>query len=98
MARLDADWAGCYHTVFLHDRIQQGDENHILENSPNIRILIADDVSDSGLQPLRNAGFSVERGIDFAADELAEALRNSEGLVVRSETKVTADLMDKAPR
>src|SRR5436853_5809271 len=61
-----------------------------------IRILVADDVSDSGLQPLQDAGFSVEKKTGLSPDELREALVNAEGLVVRSETKVTADLMDAA--
>jgi D-3-phosphoglycerate dehydrogenase len=63
-----------------------------------IRILVADDISESGLQPLRDAGFSVEKRTGLASDALREALRESDGLVVRSETKVTAELMDYAPR
>src|SRR5947207_3293653 len=42
------------------------------------KILVSDDVSDSGLQPLR------------------AALAGCEALIVRSETKVTADLLDTA--
>jgi D-3-phosphoglycerate dehydrogenase len=58
------------------------------------KILVADNVSDSGLQPLRDAGFVVEKrtGLDLAA--LRDALSDCAGLVVRSETKVTSDLMD----
>lgn len=66
-------------------------------SSQNIKILVADDVSDSGLQPLRDAGFKVEKRTGLAADALSDALRECEGLVVRSETKVTANLMDGAP-
>ncbi|HEY5068753.1 MAG TPA: hydroxyacid dehydrogenase, partial [Candidatus Acidoferrum sp.] len=57
---------------------------------------MADDVSDSGLQPLREAGFVVEKKTGLALAALREALADSEGLVVRSETKVTPDLMDAA--
>src|SRR5882672_7875865 len=60
------------------------------------RILVADDVSDRGLQPLREAGFVVEKQTGLSAQALSLALADSEGLVVRSETKVTADLMDAA--
>src|SRR5215472_1477067 len=63
----------------------------------NAKILVSDDVSDSGLQPLRAAGFAVEKRTGLTADALSEALRGCEGLVVRSETKVTADVMDQAP-
>src|SRR5216683_6282681 len=62
------------------------------------KILVSDDVSDSGLQPLRDAGFVVEKKTGLAANALREALAESEGLVVRSETKVTADLMEAAKK
>ena len=62
-----------------------------------LKILIADEVSDSGLQPLRNADFIVERKTGLSHDDLLLALRDCHGLVVRSETKVTADLMAAAP-
>jgi D-3-phosphoglycerate dehydrogenase len=65
---------------------------------PQIKILIADDVSDNGLQPLIDAGFLVEKRPRLANSELREALEDCEGLVVRSETKVTAALLDAAPR
>jgi D-3-phosphoglycerate dehydrogenase / 2-oxoglutarate reductase len=60
------------------------------------RIFVADDVSDNGLQPLREAGFVVEKKTGLASEALRLALADSEGLVVRSETKVTPDLMDAA--
>ena len=66
--------------------------------SENRNILVADDVSDSGLQPLRDAGFVVEKKTGLASEALREALACSEGLVVRSETKVTAELMEAAPK
>ncbi|MDX6574443.1 MAG: D-3-phosphoglycerate dehydrogenase / 2-oxoglutarate reductase [Blastocatellia bacterium] len=60
------------------------------------KIFVADDVSDKGLQPLRDAGFLVEKKTGLAPEALRDALADSEGLVVRSETKVTSDLMDSA--
>src|SRR5438094_4912805 len=66
--------------------------------SENRNILVADDVSDSGLQPLRDAGFLVEKKTGLSPDELREALVDAEGLIVRSETKVTAGLMDAADK
>src|SRR5256714_10633899 len=60
------------------------------------RILVSDDVSDSGLQPLRDAGFTVEKKTKLSVAELREALTGCEGLIVRSETKVTAGLLDAA--
>src|SRR5437588_9872744 len=64
--------------------------------SEQIKIFIADDVSDSGLEPLQSAGFAVTKRVKLSPAELREALQDSEGLVVRSETKVTAELMDQA--
>jgi D-3-phosphoglycerate dehydrogenase len=64
----------------------------------SIKIFVADDVSESGLEPLRAAGFAVEKRTGLSPDELREAVRDCEGLVVRSETKVTAELMDAALR
>jgi D-3-phosphoglycerate dehydrogenase len=60
------------------------------------RILVADDVSESGLQPLRDAGIAVEKRVKLPAEELIKAIADCEGLVVRSETKVTSELMDAA--
>src|SRR6476646_9273571 len=63
---------------------------------PQNKIFVADNVSDSGLQPLRAAGFAIEKRIGLSGDELCEVLAGCDGLVVRSETKVTAHLMDHA--
>ncbi len=58
-----------------------------------IRIFVADDISESGLQPLRDAGFVVEKKTGLSPSDLQTALSGFSGLVVRSETKVTADLL-----
>ena len=60
------------------------------------KIFVADEVSDTGLQPLRDAGFLVEKRVRLKPAELREALADCAGLVVRSETKVTSDLLDSA--
>jgi len=62
-----------------------------------IKIFVADDVSDTGLGPLRNAGFKVEKRVGLSGAELVEALQDSDGLIVRSETKVTSELIEQAP-
>jgi len=68
----------------------------MLENK--VKIFVADDVSESGLEPLREAGFTVEKRTGLKLAELSEALRDADGLVVRSETKVTPELMNAATR
>lgn len=60
------------------------------------KIFVADDVSEAGLGPLRSSGFIVEKRTGLAPPELRAALDGCEGLIVRSETKVTADLLDAA--
>jgi len=65
-------------------------------SSQTTKILVTDDVSDSGLRPFRDAGFAVEKKTGLGSEALCKELRDSDGLVVRSETKVTAQLMDAA--
>ena len=60
------------------------------------KILVADEVSESGLQPLRDADFTVEKQTGISPSALVVALSGCQGLVVRSETKVTAQVMDAA--
>ena len=62
------------------------------------KIFIADNVSDSGLQPLRAAGFLVRKNPAYRTTIWSPYSHDCEGLVVRSETKVTADLMDSSPK
>ncbi len=66
-------------------------------STKQLKVFVADEVSDSGLQPLRDSGISVEKRVGVGQDELRQALKDCAGLVVRSETKVTSDLMDSAP-
>jgi D-3-phosphoglycerate dehydrogenase len=61
------------------------------------RILVADPIADDGVTRLRAAGeVDVATGLDPAA--LRERIADYDALVVRSETKVTADLIDAATR
>jgi len=62
-----------------------------------IKIFVADDISDTGLQPLREAGFVVEKRTGLKGADLLDALSGCAGLVVRSETKVTAEVLEGAP-
>ena len=81
-------------------RVERTAPNHPgqtrLMTTPPTKIFVADDISDTGLQPLRDAGFVVEKRVRLASPELDEALKGCAGLVVRSETKVTSHLMDNA--
>lgn len=63
-----------------------------------MKILVADEVSETGLEPLRAASFTVEKRTGLSGAKLQEALSDCDGLVVRSETKVTAELMESATK
>jgi len=61
------------------------------------RILVADPIAEDGVARLRAAGeVDVAVGLDPAA--LRDRIAQYDALVVRSETKVTAELLDAAPR
>lgn len=61
-----------------------------------MKIFVADDVSESGLQPLRDAKFEVQKRTGLPKEELIAALQDFEGLIVRSETKVTSEILEGA--
>ncbi|MCA1557605.1 MAG: phosphoglycerate dehydrogenase, partial [Acidobacteria bacterium] len=61
-----------------------------------IKIFVSDDVSAAGLEPLCAAGFTVVKRTGLVGEELREAVKDCDGLIVRSETRVTAELMDSA--
>ncbi|MDX6712262.1 MAG: D-3-phosphoglycerate dehydrogenase / 2-oxoglutarate reductase [Blastocatellia bacterium] len=63
-----------------------------------INIFVADDVSESGLEPLKQAGFQLRKQIGLKGQDLLDAVSQCDGLIVRSETKVTAEMMDAATR
>ena len=61
-------------------------------------VLVADGVSESGLQPLlEDERFEVEQG-GSGLEALAEGLATAQALIVRSQTKVNRALLAQAPR
>ena len=64
----------------------------------DIKIFIADDVNEGKLAPLRDAGFNVVKETKLSPDDIAERIKDADGVIVRSATKITADLMDKAEK
>jgi D-3-phosphoglycerate dehydrogenase len=61
------------------------------------RVLVKEKIGASGVDLLREH-FDVELGVDWADDELDARIGEFEGLIVRSATKVTADLIGRAGR
>src|SRR5262245_43856262 len=73
-------------------------KDHQVAISP-IKIVVSDDLPASALDLLRaEPGWQVDARSGRPPAELAAALADADGLLVRSATKVTADLMAAAPK
>jgi len=63
-----------------------------------VHIVVADDLPASALELLRAEGWAVDARSGRAPDQLKADLANADALVVRSATKVTADIIAAAPK
>ena len=63
-----------------------------------MRILVSDTLSKQGVEILEKAGFTVDVRTKLAQDELVKEIKQYDGLIVRSATKVTADVIAAAER
>lgn len=61
-----------------------------------MKVLISDNLSQVGIDYLVDAGLEVDVNTGLPPEELKEILGGYDGLVIRSATKVTADLLEKA--
>jgi D-3-phosphoglycerate dehydrogenase len=61
------------------------------------RVLVKEKIGDSGIELLREH-FDVDLGVDWSDEELAERIGEYDGIVIRSATKMTAELIDRAGR
>lgn len=59
-----------------------------------LKIVVADKISEGGLELLRETGWAIATP---PAADLARELADAAGLIVRSATRVTAELLEKAP-
>ena len=62
------------------------------------RVLVKEQIADAGVDLLREAGFDVDLGVDWSDEELAERIGDYEGIVIRSATKLDAELLARADR
>ena len=58
-------------------------------------VLVREEIADAGIQLLRDRGFDVD--VDGDSD-LAETIGGYEAIVIRSATKLTAELIERAER
>lgn len=61
-----------------------------------MKILISDKLQDAGIKIFEDNGFEVIRKFDIAKEELKEEIGTYDGIVVRSRTKLTADILENA--
>ncbi len=62
------------------------------------RILVTETIADAGLERLRAAGHEVDQRLGLSPAELLDAIGGASGLIVRSATQVTAELLARADR
>ena len=60
-----------------------------------MKVIVADKISDRGVELLKETGWKI---VQTTKDTLAGELADADALIVRSATKVTPELMDKAPK
>jgi len=63
-----------------------------------LRVLVCDPVKNVGIEMLREAGFEVDVRPEITPDQLSRVIRNYDVLIVRSRTKVTRQLIERAER
>ncbi|MBM4136945.1 MAG: phosphoglycerate dehydrogenase [Nitrospira sp.] len=61
-----------------------------------MKVLIGDNLSPKGIEILKNAGLEVDVKVGMKPDELKACIGNYHGLIIRSATKVTAEIIDAA--
>jgi D-3-phosphoglycerate dehydrogenase len=73
--------------------ITQIPQSHIpLEST--MKILVCDPIAEDGVEILKNAGIEVDIKTGMKPEELKKAVNGYDALVVRSETKITRDILD----
>lgn len=66
--------------------------------SDPIRVLVADELSTAAVDIMTNAGLSVDVNTGLPPNQLAEIIGSYDGLAVRSATKVTDPILERATR
>ncbi|MFI5008960.1 MAG: phosphoglycerate dehydrogenase [Solirubrobacterales bacterium] len=60
-----------------------------------LKVLVKEKIGDSGVELLREH-FEVDLGVDWSDEELAEKIGAYHGILIRSATKLTAELIERA--
>jgi D-3-phosphoglycerate dehydrogenase len=67
------------------------------DTEERLKVLVKEKIGDSGVDLLREH-FDVDLGVDWTDEELAERIGGYEGILIRSATKLTAELIEQAGR
>lgn len=59
-----------------------------------MKILISDNLSTRGVEVLQQAGYTADVKTKLSKEELLEEIKNYDGIIVRSATKVTAEVIE----
>ncbi len=60
------------------------------------RVLVTEEIAENGLEQLRAAGHEVDVRLGLSPEELVEAVVGAHGLIIRSATTVTEEVLDAA--
>ncbi len=63
-----------------------------------MKVFITDPIAQDGREILEAAGLEVEERLGLTPEELLEVIKEADGLVIRSNTKVTAQVVEAAER
>ena len=63
-------------------------------NGERLKVLVKENIGDSGVELLREH-FDVDLGVDWSDEELEQRIGDYHGILIRSATKLTADLIEK---
>ena len=63
-----------------------------------MKILVSDNLSKQGVEVLQKAGFTIDVKTKLSKEELLKEIKQYDGLIIRSGTKVTSDVIAAADR
>jgi D-3-phosphoglycerate dehydrogenase len=61
-----------------------------------MRVLVTETIAENGLESLRKAGFEVDVQEGLSPEQLQSAIKGAHGLIIRSATQVTPDILQAA--
>ncbi len=61
-----------------------------------MKVLVSDPIAEQGIEILKNAGFEVVQKTGLSPEELAKVIPDFDGIIIRSASKVTKEVIDAA--